>query len=424
MWRVGRRLRIKRCLLIAPKHSYRIAAYLRAARELGVELVIASDGKDSLVQELAAGIHIDFDQPAQAAQRISDFADQYALQAVLPSDDRSVPLSAQVAAQLKLRHNSPQTAIATRRKDISRKLLEQAGLKVPRHQRLLLDDILTRQRLPDFAAPWVLKPLSLSASSGVIRVDRAQDLVAAAQQIATLVAPLSDAEESSQILVESYIDGDEVAVEALMNQQGLRLLAIFDKPDPLCGPYFEETLYVTPSRHSSRRLANIQAQLERAVSALGVRTGPVHAEFRLDRDDQAWILEIATRSIGGDCARSLEYIHGHSLEAMIIANALNIELAAPQQTSPAAGVMMIPTPKPGVLRRVEGIMAAQRVPGIESVELAVREGHELQVLPQASSYLGFIFARGDDPANVEQALRQAHAELNIVVAPMFRAQLM
>jgi len=419
VWRSRRRLRIKRCLLIAPKHSYRIAAYLRAARELGVELVIASDGKDSLVQELASGIHIDFDQVEAALHHIADYAEHHPLSAVLPSDDRSVPLSAAVASALNLSHNSPQTAITSRRKDLSRAQLQGAGLNVPAHQVLDIE-ALNQQQVPDFAAPWVLKPLSLSASSGVIRVDQAQALPQAGAQIAPIVSALGDPDEASRVLVESYIEGDEVAVEALVGEHGLSILAVFDKPDPLCGPYFEETLYVSPSRHSARRQAALRQQLQLAIEAMGIRVGPVHAEFRLDRNDQAWILEIATRSIGGDCARTLEYLHGHSLESMIIANALGLPLASPKQTSPAAGVMMIPTPKPGVLRRVEGIMAAQQVPGIESVELAVREGHELQVLPQASSYLGFIFARGEDPAQVEAALREAHAKLTIVVAPLFR----
>lgn len=396
---------------------------MRAARSLGVELTIASDGKDSLVQELAAGIHIDFDQPSASLQIIADHAKRQPVLAVLPSDDRSVPLSAGVAEALKLPHNSPQTAVLSRRKDLGRQHLRAAGLQVPSFQRLAIDEIVKYGAVPAFDPPWVFKPLSLSASSGVIRVNHRDEVIAACHQISALVENLSDSEESSQILVESYIDGDEVAVEALMSAQGLRILAIFDKPDPLRGPYFEETLYVTPSRHNEKRLRNVQQQLEQAVQALGVQTGPIHAEFRLDHEDQAWILEIATRSIGGDCARSLEYIHGHSLESMIIANALALSLAPKGQTSAAAGVMMIPTTKPGVLRRVEGIMAAQQVPGVEAVELAVREGHELQVLPQASSYLGFIFARGDTSDEVEQALRQAHAHLNIVVAPMFKAQL-
>jgi len=423
LWRVWRRLRIKPCLLIAPKHSYRVAAYTRAARALDIPLVIASDGKDSLVQELANGIHIDFDQPQHAVHTICEYARQHPIAAVLPTDDRSVPLSALVAERLQLAHNSPQTANISRRKDLSRRTLAAAGLRVPAHQVIALTDIFEHQRVPDIALPWVVKPLSLSASSGVIRVDNETQWQPACRQIAALISPLHDSEESSQVLVEHYIEGDEVAVEALLGQRGLQVLAVFDKPDPLCGPYFEETLYVTPSRHHAARVADLHAQLQHAVAALDIRTGPVHAEFRLDSHDQAWILEIATRSIGGDCARSLEYIHGHSLESLIIANALNLPLANVDSTANAAGVMMIPTPRAGVLRRVEGIMAAQQVPGIESVELAVREGHELNVLPQASSYLGFIFARGEDPAQVERALRDAHAALNIVVAPMFKAQI-
>lgn len=412
----------KRCLLVAPKHSYRIAAYTRAARDIGVQLIIASDGEHSLVQELANGIHIDFELTAQALQKITRYAAENPIHAVLPSDDRSVPLCAQIAQQLALPYNSTKTASHTRRKDLSRALLRQAGLNIPAHQRIPVAALLGGE-LPEIPLPWVLKPLSLSASSGVIRVDRAEQLIPACRQILPLIEALPDREESAELLLEHYIEGEEVAVEALMSKEGLRILSIFDKPDPLCGPYFEETLYVTPSRHSTKRQQNIIRQLQSAVAALGIETGPVHAEFRLDAEDQAWVLEIATRSIGGDCARTLEFIHGHSLESMIIANALDLSLSEPGEAATAAGVMMIPTPKAGILRRVEGIMAAQAVAGIESVELAVREGHELQTLPQASSYLGFIFARGDNPALVEQALRESHRHLNIVVAPLFKAAL-
>ena len=407
-------------LLVAPRYSYRIAAYIKAANELKLQLDIVSDGRHSLISEVAAGLHIDFSQPEQALSRIKASAKADPVHAVVASDDRSVTLAAQIAKSLELPHNSPDSAHTSRRKDLSRQLLAKSGLSIPRHQLLKLKQIVADGpgALAGLHYPSVVKPLSLSASTGVMRVDDANELYAACQRLEPIIANLNDPFEASHVQLEDYIDGVEVAVEGLLDHGRFRLLALIDKPEPLQGPYFEESYYVTPSRLDAALQAHIVDQVSSACRAMGINTGPVHAELRLHAD-QAWIIEIASRTIGGDCARILEFVHGQSLESIVLRNALGL----PQQlhnTDVAAGVMMIPTPRPGILRRVEGVLNAQAVPYIESVELAVREGHELVCLPEGSSYLGFIFAKADSPDKVEAALRQAHSKLHIVVAPVWK----
>jgi len=417
----------KRLLLIAPRFSYRIAAYIQAANRANIRILIASDGKNSLVSELAAGLHVDFDDVDATVSIIATQHQLTPFDAIITSDDRTVAITAQIATTLGLICNPPHTAQMSRRKDLSRQTLALAGVAVPKHQKIDL----TRQHdsEPDTGFPCVLKPLSLAASTGVIRADNQTQYDLACTQIRHIVAHLEDQEERQSALVEQYIDGVEVAVEGLVHNDEFQLLAIIDKPEPLTGPYFEESFYVTPSRLPQSTQEHIVATVREACRAMGIVTGPVHAELRIDQND-CWIIEVATRSIGGDCSKILQFMYEKSLEELVINNALGLDIQEQPSTVSgnkpdiAAGVMMIPTPRAGILRRVEGLLQAQAVEFIESVDIAVHPGHELITLPQGSSYLGFIFAKASTPDLVEKALRQAHECLRIVVAPLFvRAEL-
>ena len=113
-----------------------------------------------------------------------------------------------------------------------------------------------------------------------------------------------------------------MAVEGLLQGGELEVLAVFDKPDPMDGPFFEETIYVTPSRQPTAVLAAVESTVGRAAAALGLREGPVHAELRIGPSGAATVLELAARSIGGLCARSLRFGAGVSLEEVIIRHAL------------------------------------------------------------------------------------------------------
>lgn len=407
-------------LLIAPPQSYRIAPYLQAAKQLGVKMTVASTGEHSLVSSIAEGVHIDFSSPQVALERIKAFHQHEPVHAVIGGDDVGVELAGQVAEALGLAHNPAAAAQCSRRKDLARSVLHEAGVAVPAHKLLHLDAELDSQ-LEQLDYPCVLKPLAMSMSRGVIRVNNHEEAQEACTRIQNILKEAVHAEEQHAILVEQYIDGVEIAYEGILQEGRLNALLLFDKPEPLTGPYFEETYYITPSRLPGKIQQQVHETVKQACTAYGLVTGPVHAELRIDSDNKVWVIEVAARTIGGECARLVELASGQSLEALVIANALG-ELETLPRIEGAAGVLMLPTGKAGVLRRVEGIMAAQQVEGIHELVLSVREGHRLVPLPEGASYLGFMYALADSPEQVERALREAHAKINVVVVPLFEIE--
>jgi biotin carboxylase len=265
----------------------------------------------------------------------------------------------------------------------------------------------------DVGLPCVVKPLGLSGSRGVIRADDAEQARLTAERVRGILAAAQEP-PGAPLLLESYLPGAEVAVEGLLRGGRLEVLAVFDKPDPLEGPYFEETIYVTPSRLPPERLRRVAELVAAAASALGLREGPVHAEIRLD-GDRAWVLELAARSIGGLCSRALRFGAGISLEEVILRHALALPLGAHKRERTASGVMMLPIAEAGTLREVGGVAAARAVPGVQDVHITIPRGRPVVPLPEGDRYLGFVFARGETPEQVESALRRAHAALEVRV---------
>lgn len=408
-----------RVLLIAPHTSYRISAYYQAAARLGIELVVASRGEHSLIPEIAGGIHVELDDSASAVRTLVEASRRAGFDAVVATDDATVELASRVADALGLTHNAPAAARVARRKDLARQALADADLPVPPFRRIDLAAPLEAQ-LSGMDYPVVAKPLALSASRGVIRADDPKSLVSALHRIAPMLASAADVEERHAVLVEGFVPGPEYALEGMLSGGTLEVLAIFDKPEPLQGPYFEETYYITPSRLERKQQRAMASRVQAACRAYGLRQGPIHAEVRLT-DDEVWVIEIAARTIGGDCARLLKFGTGQTLEELVLRHAVGERVRAEPRPG-AAGVLMIPVPGAGVLRRVEGVTAARSVAGIDDVVIAVREGYELVPLPEGGSYLGFMFARGDTPEAVERTLREAHGHLNFVLAPVWHIE--
>jgi biotin carboxylase len=394
-----------------------VAPYIAAAKKLGIAIKIASHGEHSLVNEIAEGIHINLDSTEAAVNTIVSSSAKYNFCGIVAADDKATEIVAKAAKALNLPHNPPDAVHLTRWKHKARKVLEQAGLPVPRHWVATFSDI-RKDKLPDISFPCVIKPLNLSASRGVIRCNNEKELKEAAERVSKIVENQNEVDSNSKALIESFIPGKEVALEAILQQGKLVPIAMFDKPDPLNGPYFEETYYVTPSRLTRSQQHKITLTIESACAAYGLTTGPVHAELRIN-GDELYIIEIAARTIGGECAKLVEFASNRSLESIVIEYAMGIN-ADTISLETAAGVMMMPTPRSGVLRRVEGVLNAQSVKNIKSVNLAIREGHELIALPEGASYLGFIFATAETPEAVESALRSAHDKLNIVVDPLWK----
>ena len=417
-----------RVLLITPPGSYRVHAYLEAARDLGLDMVVASEGEHSLVSGLDGGIRVDLGDSGAVIEQVLAVHRDRPIAAVVATDDATVEIANRAAAALGLAHNAPSAARIARRKDLARAALAAAGLPVPAARRVDLRRLI-RPQLDGIELPCVVKPLAMSASRGVIRADDIPGLDAACRRAGTIVAGAmagasAGAEERHTLLVESFVPGPEIALEGMLEGGELSVLAIFDKPDPLDGPFFEETIYVTPSR-LARSVQSLAAERVRAgCAAYGLTEGPVHAELRI-HDGDAWVIEIAGRTIGGDCARLFTFGSGTSLEHLVLQRALGQSRGGSfRGEARAAGVLMIPTPGAGTLRRVEGVLEASRIPGIREVSITVREGYELTPLPEGGTYLGFVFALGDAPAEVEASLRRAQDAIRVIVAPSLAVEVM
>jgi len=402
-----------RLLLLLPTRTYRTEDFIDAARTLGVDLVCASE-KPGTLEALAPDslLTLDFVGAADAAARVAEWSVGRPLAAVVGVDDVTAAAAAAIAERLGLRASAPAAVAAARDKFQMRQCLAAAGLPVPRFRRIALGEnpVLAARGV---AFPCVLKPLTLSASRGVIRANTTEQFVVAFKRIAALLARddvTVTGDAARYLLAEEYVPGLEVALEGLLIGGTLHVLALFDKPDPLEGPFFEETIYVTPSRLPDRVQRAIRATAAAACAALGLTEGPVHAELRVN-DDGPWVLEVAARSIGGLCSRTLRFGTGMTLEEIILRHALGWTIDTLERERPAAGVMMIPIPKAGVLHDVQGLREAKATRLVEDVVISAHVGQEVVPLPEGWQYLGFIFARGDAPADVEDALRIAHSRL-------------
>jgi len=412
-----------RLLLLLPTVTYRTVAFVEVARRLGVDVTVASERPSTFERANPTGlVTLDFADPARAAGQARAFARTHLVHGVVGVDDDTAVVAAAIAEELGLRGNPVAAAEAARDKHRQRQLLAAAGVAVPRFE--LLTTAADPEAVSRSAAyPCVLKPLRLSASRGVVRADTPAEFVAAFARIKRILEQPGCHPASRSLLVEEFVPGREVAVEGLVMQDALTVLAIFDKPDPLDGPFFEETIYVTPSRLAQTAQQEIVACAQAAVGALGLREGPIHAEVR-HNDRGAWLIELAARPIGGRCSGALRFGTGGSgfgvgvsLEEIIIRHALGMELPTLERERQASGVMMIPVPAAGVLREVRGLDAARAVPLVEEVVITAHPGQTLVPWPEGSRYPGFIFARGERPEAVEAALRAAHARLDFLSEP-------
>ena len=410
--------------MVAATTGYQIRSFAEAAKALGIRLVFASDRCDQLDdpwwdQAIPVRFYAERDSVAAVAAAFGEARPD----GVIAVGDRPAVLAAHLAAALGLPGNPPDAAARSRNKLDAREAFRAAGLRTPWFRQVRVDaDVVRGGRLQaafaDVPYPAVLKPLALSGSRGVMRVNGPAELDAAFARLRALLAlpdiRLERDAVHDRAMIESFIPGREFAVEAVLTHGRLQLFAIFDKPDPMDGPIFEETIYVTPSRVPAESQSRIAAAMASAAAALGLRHGPVHAECRVN-DAGVYVLEVAARPIGGLCSKALRFVGDASLEEVLLRHALGADVSGYRAAPGASGVMMIPIPRRGIYRGVEGVDAAAAVPGVESVEITARPDTALVPLPEGRSYLGFIFARAPQPAQVERALRTAHARLRFSI---------
>jgi biotin carboxylase len=394
--------------MLLPTATYRASDFVAAADRLGVEVVVGSEHHQALAGAMGdRAVVVPLDDPAAAVQAIAAVHGRTPIDAVLAVDDQGVVIAALAAERLGLRHSRPDAVASTRDKAIMRQRLSAAAIPQPPY-RVVPPGSRVVTAADDIGYPCVVKPVSRSASQGVIRVDDAGQAEAAQTRVRAIVG-----NDSEPLLVEGYVPGTEVAVEGLLQGGELGVLAVFDKPDPLDGPYFEETIYVTPSQQPPEVLAATEAVVAAAATALGLREGPVHAELRVGTAGQLTLLEVAGRSIGGLCSRSLRFGSGVSLEEIIIRHALGMGTDGVAREDLASGVLMLPIHTRGVLDEVTGQDRARAVDGVVGVEISIPPGRPVVPLPEGDRYLGFVFARAPTPDQVIEALRRAEAGIEV-----------
>ena len=402
-----------RLLLLLPTRSYRTPALLAAAARCGVELTVASE-EDSSVGHLnpAGFLTLPFSTPEACAEAVRVFHRRYPIDAVIGIDDTVVEAAAVVARELELPHNDPRAVSLAGDKRRSRERWAASGVACPGFVWRTWDAP-DRDDPPEFGFPAVVKPLGLSAGRGVIRVDDHDALVAAVSRVEAIVADETDCRAGTGFLVERFVPGPEVAVEGLLRGGVLEVLAVFDKPGPLEGPYFEETIYLTPSRLSDTAQADLAGTAAAACRALELTEGAVHIELRVS-DSGPVLIEVNPRAIGGLCSDVLRFGTGLTLEEILLHHALGRRTPLPERVDRAAGVLMLPVGDGGTLLRVDGLEAAEAVTGIERVAITAHPGQRLPAWPEGGPYPGFVFATAETPEEVERALHTAGAELTLV----------
>src|SRR5437762_3514492 len=415
----------KRLLLFTAKLGYQTRSFEDAARKLGVQLVYVTDRCHQLEDPWGdQAIPVHFESPEAAAYAVMESLRGQDVAGILALGDRPAAAAAYAARGLGVRYNHPVAVEACRSKLRMKEVFRDAGLRVPWFRGLPIDPT-PEPVLLGISYPCVLKPLSRSASQGVVRANNREEFLMAAARVRRLLKSpeiLATREPNlDQMLVEAYIRGREIAVEGLLDDGILRALAIFDKPDPLEGPYFEETIYVTPSRLPQSAQNQIEKCAGEATRALGLTHGPIHAEFRIN-DEGIWPIEVAARPIGGLCARALRFCASEAeppmgLEELLLRHACRMPGSDAPRESEASGVMMIPVPHGGIVESVTQVESARATHLITDLVITARLHDYIAAWPEGSSYLGFLFARGNTPEEVERSIREAHQKLRFGITP-------
>lgn len=407
-----------RVLLLVPSATYRAGDFLDAARALGIDVVVAGEEEHTLAGVMGTRwLRVPYGDAEGAAQAIVDHDAVAPLDAVVAVDDAGTVIAAAASERLGLAYNPPDAAAAARHKLVMRARLARAEVPQPAFAAIPAeaDDEEVARLVAGVGLPCVVKPATLAGSQGVLRADTPEEAATVVARVRRIAAS-AGVDSTEALVMERFVPGAEVAVEGLLTDGVLEILAVFDKPDPLNGPAFEETIYVTPSRLGGADTAAVRSVTAAATAALGLRHGPIHAEVRV-ADGRASVIEVAARTIGGLCSRALTFTAGASLEQLVLAHALGRHDQGAVRHRGGAGVLMIPIPRAGRFAGVGGVDAARAVPGVVDIQIIVAPGRPIVPVPEGNRYLGFVFATGALPEDAERALRRAQKHLDIRIEP-------
>ncbi|NND84413.1 MAG: ATP-grasp domain-containing protein [Acidimicrobiia bacterium] len=400
---------MRRLLLILPASTYRAEEFIEAAESVGAEPIVATD-PHPLLQMRLGDRFIDLTE-ATPETIAADASAHGPVHGVVSPDDGMVQLAGEVAERLGVAANPPWAVGATRNKSTFRRAL--AGVVPQPSFQVLEPGTDPRPDIERIGAPVVMKPLSRSGSQGVIRVDHPDDAIEVEQRIRRILA-MCGADPNEPILIERFVPGPEVAVEGILVGGTLEVLATFDKPDPLDGPYFEETIYVAPSRLHPEVVSEIHRVVQEACTSLGLVEGPVHAELRV-HGSTVVMIEMAARPIGGRCGTALRFGLGDAQEVLLARAALGLGIRDSDRLRGSVGSLMIPIPASGTLLAIDGVEEARAIPGITGVDITAHIGGRVLALPEGDRYLGFAYAATETPEETEAALRAAKATITVEV---------
>jgi len=394
-------------VVLLPSTTYRAADFVRAAEGLGIDLIVASENPPPFDMG-DRYLQVDCSDPELAAEAIVGIGDGTPIDGVVAADDSGVVAAAIAGQKLGLRSNDPGAAAATRDKGLQRALLRAGEVPQPKFGRVPPDDRGV-EAAAEIGYPLVVKPLDRAAGQGVIRVDGPDELAGALARVRSIVG------DGAELMLEELMKGEEVALEGLVRDGELTTLAIFDKPDAEDGPFFPETILITPSRLDDRAQTECRRVAAAALAAIGITHGPVHVEMMVD-GERVRVIEIAARSIGGLCSRSLNFgLLGTTLETLILRNAIGMEKPELRREQIASGVLMIPIPRAGTFSGVEGLDRVRRLEHISAIDITTTPGSRVEPPPEGDRYLGFVFARGSDRSEVEDSLHAAKQIIEVVI---------
>ena len=392
---------MKKLLLVIPENSYKSNDFVVAAEKLGIDFLIITDSEQvsSKFSDTVIINKFDAELNKNNLKKLKDVTH------VLPVDHSALKFSGYLVDLLEVKGNKLESINLSMNKYESRKIFNSLlDIKVNNEIIKNIDDVNT---FINKNGTSVLKPIYGTASKSVLKINNVEKNK---EQIEKLMQDCFD----QDLVIEEYIDGKEYALEGTIINSELKKIVIFDKPVEYKHPYFEESIYITPSELSSEAEKRVVSIVDKACKKIGLEDGPVHVEFKIN-ENQIFIIEINPRMIGGLCSRCLSFgLFKVSLEEIILHAFMNNELKNIELLNNYVGVLMIPTPKSGKFISINK-EELEKIPNISNVEITVPEGSDLLEPPYGDKYLGFAFSQGIDKKTVNESLLTAMNLANPII---------
>ena len=392
---------MKKLLLVIPENSYKSNDFVFAAEKLGIDFMIITDSEQvsSKFSDTVIINKFDAELNKNNIKKLKDVTH------VLPVDHSALKFSGYLVDLLEVKGNKLESINLSMNKYESRKIFNSL-LDIKANNEIIknIDDI---NIFINKNGTSVLKPNYGTASKSVLKINNVEKNK---EQIEKLMQDCFD----QDLVIEEYIDGKEYALEGTIINSELKKIVIFDKPVEYKHPYFEESIYITPSELSSEAEKRVVSIVDKACKKIGLEDGPVHVEFKIN-ENQIFIIEINPRMIGGLCSRCLSFgLFKVSLEEIILHAFMNNELKNIELLNNYVGVLMIPTPKSGKFISINK-KELENIQNISNVEITVPEGSDLLEPPYGDKYLGFAFSQGIDKKTVNESLLTAMNLANPII---------